>query len=422
VNRFAGRTPLILFIGAGTLAAFGAEPPVAVPEPSEAALRLYWTGNWVWAFGQFWAVAVPAALAFGGYSARARDLGLRLTRGRWYPTFAVVLVAVLGLKFAIDLPWNYYRGYIRPHAYGLSVQTPSRWIGEELKQLGVTLAVGLIFAWVPFALMARSPRRWWLWCALLYVPFLVATLVVKPIAIDPLFNRFGPMRDRALESRILSLADRAGIEGSRVYEVDKSRDTTMVNAYVTGLFGSRRVVLWDTLLAKLRPREVLFIMGHEMGHYALGHVARGALLSVVVVLASLGMIDQVGRRVVDRWGPRLGVEGLADPASLPIVLILLQLALLVATPAISAYSRIQEHEADRFALELTRSNRDGALAFVKLQGENLSNPRPGALYVFWRASHPPLGDRIDFCNTYRPWEMQGRSRYAGYFRPARPRD
>src|SRR6185437_14394883 len=106
----------------------------------------------------------------------------------------------------------------------------------------------------------RSPRRWWLYTAILSVPFLFGTMIVEPIWIDPLFNKFGPMKDRALERSILALAERAGISGSRVFEVEKSVDTKAVNAYVTGVFGTKRIVLWDTLIAKLDPPEVLAVM------------------------------------------------------------------------------------------------------------------------------------------------------------------
>ena len=134
---------------------------------------------------------------------------------------------------------------------------------------------------------------------MLSVPFLFAGMLVKPIWIDPLFNRFGPMKDPALEQKILALAGRAGIEGSRVFEVEKSVDTKAVNAYVTGVFATKRIVLWDTLLAKLDEKEVLHVMGHEMGHYVLGHVVRSIVLSAVLTLLGLFLVDRLGRRLVD---------------------------------------------------------------------------------------------------------------------------
>jgi Zn-dependent protease with chaperone function len=375
--------------------------PVPVPEPTEKALEFYRSGNWLWVLNHAWAILLPAVLAFSGFSARLRNVARRLGR-TWFFTIGLYVITYLAIVFVLELPLAYYEEYVRLHAYGLSNQTPGKWFGDSAKSLGVAVAGGFIFAWVPYLLLARSPRRWWLYTAILSIPFLFLVMLVAPIWIDPLFNRFGPMKSKALERSILALARRAGIEGSRVFEVDKSVDTNAVNAYVKGVLSTKRIVLWDTLIAKLDEPELLFVMGHEMGHYCLGHVVRSILLSGIVTLAGLFLVDRLGRRLVARYAHRLGFSQLADVASLPLLLMLLELAFLLLSPVALAYSRMQEHEADRFALDLTRTNRAGAMSFVKLQEENLSNPRPGPLFQFLRASHPSIGERIDFCNTYDP--------------------
>jgi Zn-dependent protease with chaperone function len=144
-------------------------------------------------------------------------------------------------------------------------------------------------------------------------------------------------------------------------------------------------------------------MGHEMGHYVLGHVTRSIWLSTFITLTGLFMVDRSGRWVIGRFRKRLGFESLADIASVPLILMLLEGAYVVLSPVAFAYSRFQEHEADRFALDLTHANHPGATSFVKMQVDNLSNPRPGRLNQFFRSTHPSIGDRIDFCNTYHPW-------------------
>ncbi len=234
--------------------------------------------------------------------------------------------------------------------------------------------------------------------------------------IDPLFNDYGPMSDPAMEAKLLDLADRAGIDGGRIFQVDKSKQTKTVNAYVTGFLGSRRIVLWDTLLAKLDERQVLFVMGHEMGHYALGHVTRSILLSSLGVLALCLFLQQTGGRLIARFRDRLEFDTLATPAALPLALFLGGAFALVFSPIGLAYSRYQEHEADRFALELTRDNNAGASGFVALMRENLGNPYPGWLSVAYRSTHPPLGERVAFCNRYRPWKTGEPPRYASLFR------
>jgi STE24 endopeptidase len=372
---------------------------VAVPEPSELAVRYYRSGNVLWAVGTGLSLLIPALLLFTGVSARLRNLAQRIGR-RW-----IVMVALYALLFTLitallTLPLAYYEGYLRQHAYGLSNQSFGRWLGEALKGVAVT-GVGLsLVLWIPYLLLRRSPKRWWLYAGLASIPIATIVLVITPIWVDPLFNDFGPMKDKALEAQILSLAQRAGIEGSRVYEVDKSADTKTVNAYVTGLGATKRIVLWDTMLARLEPDQVLFVTAHEMGHFVLRHTLTFILGAAALITVSLYVVHRVAARLIARFSRRFGFDQLSDVASFPLLLLLGSLVSLALTPVLLALSRYQEHEADRFALELTRDNRAAATTFVRLQQENLSVPRPGPFYMLWRGSHPALADRIDFANGY----------------------
>jgi Zn-dependent protease with chaperone function len=224
------------------------------------------------------------------------------------------------------------------------------------------------------------------------------------------------MKDKAVEGKILALAGRAGIEDGRVYEVNKSVDTKALNAYVTGFMGTKRIVLWDTIIAKLTPRELLVVMGHEMGHYVLGHVYKGIFFFSALILFTLYLAHRSADGLIRRFKHRFGFDRLADVASVPMLLLLLNAFTLAITPVAMAFTRHQEHEADRFGLEITQDNRAAAMAFVKLQEENLGVPRPGWLYKLWRASHPPIGERIDFCNEYRPWKTSAPLKYQHLFK------
>jgi STE24 endopeptidase len=340
--------------------------------------------------------------AFAGFSARLRNLAQRMGHG-WFLTIGLYIIMFLGIIYTINLPLLYYQGFVRQHAYGLSNQTLTRWLRNSVVRLVVDMAVAFALLWAPYLLLARSPRRWWLYAAIFSVPFLFVTMLVVPVFYDPLFNKFGPMKNKELERSILALASRAGIEGSRVFEVDKSADTNAVNAYVTGFWQSKRIVLWDTTIKKLSEPELLVVMGHEMGHYALGHVVRSILMSSIVTLVGLFMVDRLGRWIVVRYRDRLGFDQLADIASVPLMIMLLEVAFLVLSPIALAYSRHQEHEADEYALKLTKTNHSAGTAHVKLLTENLGNPRPGLFYKIFRASHPSAGERIDFANSYHPW-------------------
>lgn len=384
--------------------ASGPSQPVPVPQPSEKAMRYYRSGNLLWFVDNLFGLAVIALLLFTGFSARLRDVARKAGRNNFL-TIAVYAILFTVVTFVIGLPLSWYEGFVRQHAYGLSSQTAGKWWSDQLISLGIGgLFLALILALV-YLLLRKSPRRWWLYTGLASIPLLAIVLFVTPVWIEPLFNKFGPMKDKALESQILALASRAGIEGSRVYEVEKSVDTKTVNAYVTGFLNTKRIVLWDTTLAKLRGPEVIFVMGHEMGHYVLGHTPLLIVLGSAVILLGLWVVHRLAGGLMARYHGRFGFSELSDVASWPLIVLLFSLLSLVLTPVIFAIARHIEHEADRFGLEITRDNHDCATAFVKLQAENLGNPRPGLLYKLWRSDHPPLGERIDFCNEYRPWEQ-----------------
>jgi Zn-dependent protease with chaperone function len=392
--------------------------PVAVPEPSELALKRHRTGNAWWVFNQFWGAFIPLLFLFTGFSAKIRDWATRIGRW-WFFIIAVYFILYSIITFLIDLPLSYLQGFARPHAYGLSNQTFLKWLQDTFISLGVGTIMGVLFLWIPYLLLKKSPKRWWLYTALLVPPFLLFQMLITPVFISPLFNDFGPMQNKELEAKILAIADQAGIEGSRVYEVNKSVDTKAINAYVTGFLGSKRIVLWDTLLTKLDEEEVLFVMAHEMGHYVLNHVLRTIVIISVLIGLALYLIHRVSRSVLRRYKDRFGFTSLSDIASLPLILLMLHVFSFLITPAILGLSRYHEREADRFGVEITRSNHAAATAFVKLQQENLGVPWHGWLYTLWRDSHPTIGQRITFFNEYRPWETGDPVVYEEYFdRPA----
>ncbi len=400
---------------AGASAAVADDGPVPVPEPSEKAIQYYQSGNVLWVVDQVWGLLVPSLFLFTGFSARIRSFAQRLGR-RWFFVIGIYLVAYALLNSLINLPLVYYEEFVREHAYGLSNQTLQKWLSDSIKALIVGIAAGVLFLWVPYLLLRRSPRRWWLYTSLASIPFLFFVMLVSPVWIDPLFNQFTPLKDKKLEQSILALARQAGIEGGRVYEVNKSVDTKAVDAYVTGFMGTKRVVLWDTIIAKLDRKELLVVMAHEMGHYVLNHVVYGIIFGFLLILVTLYAAYRLAGGLIDRYRARFGFDQLSDIASLPLILLLTGILSLAVSPVALAFSRYQEHEADRFALEITRSNHAAALAFVKLQEENLGYPRPGLLYKLWRSSHPPIGERIDFCNEYKPWEKGEPLKYRDKFR------
>lgn len=391
-----------------------ASAPVSVPPPTDEAVRYHWTGVALWIFFKFWEIALPAIILFTGFSATLRTNAQRIGRN-WFFTIGIYWILFLLVLYVVSWPISFYAGYVRQHAYGLSNQTFLKWLTDSLISRGVLAVFGCLFLWVPYWLLHKSPRRWWFYTGLLMVPFLALILFVMPVWIDPLYNDFGPMKDKALEAKILALAKSAGIEGSRVYEVEKSVDTKAINAYVTGFLDTKRIVLWDTIIAKLDEGELLFVMAHEMGHYVLRHVVKGIFVFSALIMAGLYLAHRMANGLLRRYSGRFGFDRLSDVASIPLLLIVLNVASLPIEPIGLAYSRHMERESDRFGLELTQDNHAAAEAFVKLYAENLAYPDPGWLLTVLRSSHPPIAARVEFCNNYRPWESGEPLRFGDLF-------
>jgi Zn-dependent protease with chaperone function len=413
--------------------------PVAVPTPSEKAMNYYHGNIALWIFSTILGFLIPALFLFTGFSARIRNWSQAIGE-KWFfiidtyfhpremfsrlAKFGKTQFFTIGIYFAIftiissviSLPLDYYQGFVREHAYGLSDQAFGKWFSDELTGLAVGIVTGVLFLWVPYLLLKKSPQRWWLYTGLLTIPFLFFAITIQPVFIDPLFNDFGPMKDKALEAKILALAERAGIEGSRVYEVNKSADTKHLNAYVTGFGNTKRIVMWDTLLKEMNEREVLCVMGHEMGHYVLGHVWKSILFFSLVILLTLYAIHRTAQWMLNKYRHRFGFSELSDIASLPLIMLLFGVYIFIVTPAVLAFTRHAEHEADRFALEITHDNHAMATAFTKFVTNDLDNPRPNLLIKLWQKSHPTTGERIDFVNEYRPWEKNQPLEYDHLFK------
>ncbi|MCC2669956.1 MAG: peptidase Ste24p [Armatimonadetes bacterium] len=346
-------------------------------------------------------VLALVALLRLGISARARDAADRT--GRNGLARAYVYYPLLMLAYgALTLPLTLYASYFLPHQYGLSTQSLGGWVLDATKRFAIGSAVAPPIVALLYWSLRRSPARWWVGFWLALIPLLTLSVLLVPIFVEPLFNRFQPLRNEQLRDRLLAMAQRAGIEQSRVFEVDASVRTKGVNAYVTGLGGSARIVMWDTLLQRLDEDEVVFVMAHEMGHYVEGHVPLGLALAIAGSFGVLLLADRGSKALIGRYGDRWQVRGLDDLASLPVLLLVVSVVNFLGSPVESAISRTMETRADQFALRLTREPETGASSYIKLAELNLSNPSPPEFVVFWMFSHPPLKQRIQRALEWKP--------------------
>ena len=336
-------------------------------------------------------LGVLAVLVFTPLSTALRDAALAAGRRPWLAA-ALYAAGVLVLLVAVRFPLAFYGGYLREHTWGLSTQTLPAWLadygkgGALLAAFTLPLAVGL------WALMRAAPRGW-PWLAAAATTLLAAGLTfLAPVAIDPLFHAFRPLRDPALELDVRALAAKAGLAVGQVLEVDASRRTTKANAYFTGLGRTRRIVLYDTLLKTARPDEVRMVVAHEMGHWRHRHIWKGLALGVAAGVLFWWLAAWALRWAAARHALRL--TGPTDLAGLGLVA-LLGAALATATlPLQNAISRTFEREADRASLELTEDPAAFIRGEVTLARTNLADVDPPRPVVWLLYTHPPVLERI----------------------------
>jgi len=354
---------------------------------------LYFVGN-------AWTIGMLVLLLKTGAAAKMKRAAEHVTK----QPFVVAMITIgllIGALAILDFPLAYYSGFHVPHQFDLTDQSFASWMVDMLKGMAVNLAIVMPVG--ALALLAmRRVKRWWLALWLGSIPFILLAVIIQPIVLDPIFNKFEPLEDEVLRQKLLDLASRAGIEGGRVYEVNKSKQTKTMNAYVNGIGPTARIVMWDTLLAKLDHDEVLAVMGHEMGHYVLKHIWKG--LAFTLALSLFGFL--IGQKIVDAGVAKRGYESAGDPAALPWVALVFFLLGFLSTPIGAAYSRYGEHQADVFSLELTHLNEPMATAFRKMAEDSKRDPSPHPFIKYWRYTHPPIAERIPFALTYHPWHQE----------------
>jgi len=279
---------------------------------------------------------------------------------------------------------------------GLSTQSIGPWLSDVVKTAGIGAFFSALGGAVAVALIRRFPDRWWLPGAGVVMVFAVVMLYLSPVVIDPLFNRFEALPQGELRSDVLDLAGRAGVDVGEVYEIDASRRTTSINAYVGGLGQTKRVVLYDNLIKDFSPEQVRSVVAHELAHVKYDDVPKGLLWVAIVAPAGLLAIQ----RLTESMRPRRRGEGRAGPAVLPALALSLGLVSFGLTAAGNAMSRPVEARADAFALELTRDPK----AFIELERDlalrNLADPEPPAALHLLFGTHPTTVERIGFGEAF----------------------
>ncbi len=236
--------------------------------------------------------------------------------------------------------------------YQQSIQAWDSWLADWVKSEGVEFSIAILMVWVLFTVIRKSPRKWWFWFWLAAVPLIVLGAIVEPVIVEPMFFKFAPLANTQprLAANIEQMTIRAGapIPQSRILEMTASAKLRALNAYVSGLGASKRVVVWDTTIRSMSEDEVLFVTGHEMGHYVLGHVRDGILFACAVLLFFLNLAYRLLHWMLARWGKTWAIRGPDDLAALPVLILLLTVFGFLFTPISNAYSRrLDESKEER---------------------------------------------------------------------------
>jgi STE24 endopeptidase len=344
------------------------------------------------------------------YSAKFRNWAEAASDRRYlqaaiYVPLLVVTISLLGLPLDLFSQILFKR-------YGISIQTWGSWTGDWLKVLLLTVVGGTLMALLLYSIIRRSPHRWWLYFWVLALPIFILVFFVQPYVIDPMFNEFQPLSAKApvLVPELQRIARRAGMEipAGKMFWMKASDKEIFCNAYVTGFGASKRIVIWDTCFETDTADGILTTFGHELGHYALGHVWKGlgfaALLAFMLLFLGWKTIGWLLRKSGERWG----IRGTDDWASLPALLLLITLFGFFANVLGNKFSRAQENQADVYSLEVTRGivadpGQAAAVSFQKFGESVFVDPDPNPVYVFLFFDHPTVTDRVHLFVTYDPW-------------------
>jgi STE24 endopeptidase len=401
-----------------------------VPADKRARSDAYFEGGyWLILWNFLMSAAISIFLLASRTSARLRDFAERTTRFKFLQVI-LYSIPILLLIFVLGFPLHYYENFVREHAYGMANQNFGQWVGEQSKFVVIDLIVTSLLLVGLYAVFRRAPRTWWVWGTIVSIAFTVLGVMLSPVYIAPLFNKYKPLEDQSISEPILAMARANQIPVTQVFEVDASRQTKRVSANVAGFMGTTRIALNDNLLKRCTLPEIREVMAHEMGHYILNHSFK--LVTYFSFFFLLGFLtlriffDGAARRWGPAWGlrvapadedlaagdatakpiaPRLSY-GIADPAGLPLLSLIFTTVFFLLTPIIHTTVRVHEREADAFSVNTAREPDAFAMVALKLGEYRKLDPSPWEEIIFfdhpsgrarirmamdWKAAHLPAG-------------------------------
>ncbi len=368
--------------------------------------------------GSVWGLIVIWGLLAFGTAGRLDAWTRETTRRLWLQgtLFFATLLAILALA---NLPLDVI-GHVASLRYGISVQGWPGWLGDQGKGLAVSLGIGVPLALLGNWLVRVSPRRYWVWMWMVSIPLIVIAVFLAPMVLDPVFNKFEPLESThpVLVGKLEEVVARTGtaIPPERMFLMKASAKTNGINAYVTGIGSSKRFVMWDTTTDRMPDDEIMFIFGHESGHYVLNHIPKMLAGLIVGLFFVFWACAHLAEGMVRRYGERWKIGPVASRGGFLTLFFAFSIAGFVLTPVGNAVSRHYEHEADIYGQEaihgLVADPRKTAVSSFNHLGESwLDDPNPNAFVEFWSYSHPSVQERAEFAEHYDPWANGGHGKF-----------
>ena len=357
-------------------------------------------GYWLKLLDLIYALGVAATLLWSHLSLRIQDWAEGRTRSRngQVLLYAACYVPIVTLA---TLPLTLYESYFREHAYGLSNQNIWQWLDDFGIDFAVSFVAALIFLPLLYGAIRRTRESWWIWGAGLSIAFNILGAVIWPVFIAPLYNHYSPLPDSPLKAQILSLARANDVPAANVFLVDASRQSNRVSANVSGFLGTARISLNDNLLKRGTPDEVLAVMGHEMGHYVMGHVTRNILMDGLVILLGFAFTNWGCLLMLEFFGGQWQVRKIGEVAGLPLLAALAGIFMFIATPLTNSITRTAEYQADLFGLDAVRKPDAFASVMLKLSTYRKLEPGKWEEMIFY--DHPSGRTRIE---TAMRWKKE----------------
>jgi STE24 endopeptidase len=365
-------------------------------------------GYWIQFIGPVLTIIISMALLMLGWASGVRTWLERVVKFYFLVVLGMALFYQL-VSTALTFPVSWYVGFVREHQFGLSNQSFAEWFGEFAIANGIGIVLGAVVVAIIYLVIRAAKATWWLWATGVTVIFMVALATAYPVYLAPIFNSFTPMEDGALKQDILAMAQANGVPADNVYVYDRSRQTNSISANVSGMFGTTRISLSDTLIQRASPGAVRGVMAHEIGHYVLQHTFLLLALNAVSIVIGFALINVLFKTIAknERWG----VRGIEDAAGLPLVFALLTLISALSLPIGNNITRYAESQADHFAVNTSREPDGFAEAAVLLSEYRKMAPSPFEEWFFY--DHPSGWTRIHMSMQWKAYEIA-----AGRFPPS----